>query len=846
MFNFVKSTKTKEKKPPFSQRVGAFDEKPRFEYLLPWAYVSAQTGVVYGKDNSLMAVFTFRGPDMASSTPEELVQYNAALNNVFKALPTGYVLYFEAQRHFSDAYEASEIDVPLVQVMENERRDYYKSQQHFESTYYFIVYYEPPQLLKRKLTDAFIKDAKNKGENSEQDLRLVEETTEKFINNVNLIGSMLSHLFPDIKALDADETLTYLHSTVSNRRVEVKNNPLRYICDYIFDESGFTAGREPKLGDKHMRVVTILNFPPMSSPGVFDALNNLNMEYRWVSRFICMSQQDAKKELKNYKTLWSQQVLNPLAIARKAVTKEAPTENDSDEAAIINKDDLTVALAELSEDLVAYGYYTMTVIVKDDDAKKCNEKANQILDVINSMGYTGYIEKDNSTEAWWGSLPGCYRANIRRPIINSLNFCHLAPITATWSGDKRNEYLKGPVLLYTDTDGNSAFRLSLHVGDVGHTMICGPSGSGKSVLLNTIEAHFLKYPGSRVFIFDKAASSRALTLGVGGNFYNLAAESSELSFQPLAAINDDNEIRWAREWILSYLAQRNITVTPAYDNFVWKALNSLKSMPERQRTISTFCELVQSREIRVALQPLTVKGSYGKLFDNSNDVYGSGRWQVFEMETLMATPAIVPPTLDYLFHRIEGSLKEASGPAIIVLDECWLFFDNPVFKDKLREYFKDMRKKNTSIIFATQNLADVANKPELLTTVMENCPNRIFLPNVNAANKQSSELYRLFGCNDTQIRIIADMMPKRDYYYNSQKGNRVFRLALRPAELPFVTATSKSDQLAMDKLLAEYSQENFVEQWLKYKGCDKEWDEIRWLWFREVLSLKDCGKEIKQ
>lgn len=216
------------------------------------------------------------------------------------------------------------------------------------------------------------------------------------------------------------------------------------------------------------------------------------------------------------------------------------------------------------------------------------------------------------------------------------------------------------------------------------------------------------------------------------------------------------------------------------------------------------------------------------------------------METLMATPAIVPSTLDYLFHRIEGSLKEAAGPAIIVLDECWLFFDNPVFKDKLREYFKDMRKKNTSIIFATQNLSDVANKPELLTTVMENCPNRIFLPNVNAANKQSSELYRLFGCNDTQIRIIADMMPKRDYYYNSQKGNRVFRLALRPAELPFVTATSKSDQLAMDKLLAEYSQENFVEQWLKYKGCDKEWDEIRWLWFREVLSLKDCGKEIKQ
>lgn len=74
------------------------------------------------------------------------------------------------------------------------------------------------------------------------------------------------------------------------------------------------------------------------------------------------------------------------------------------------------------------------------------------------------------------------------------------------------------------------------------------------------------------------------------------------------------------------------------------------------------------------------------------------------METLMSTPAIVPATLDYLFHRIEGSLKEAAGPSIIVLDECWLFFDNPAFKDKLREYFKDMRKKNTSIILQRKTL----------------------------------------------------------------------------------------------------------------------------------------------
>ncbi|MCQ2374001.1 MAG: hypothetical protein MJ050_07985 [Phascolarctobacterium sp.] len=386
------------------------------------------------------------------------------------------------------------------------------------------------------------------------------------------------------------------------------------------------------------------------------------------------------------------------------------------------------------------------------------------------------------------------------------------------------------MLLYTDTDGKTPFRLSLHVNDLGHTMVVGPSGAGKSVFLNTIEAHFTKYPNSKVFIFDKAASSRALTLALGGSFYNLASEgNNELSFQPLAKIDNEIEIKWAKEWILSYLRQRNMNITPMHDNLVWQALISLAEMPPEQRTMSNFVVVVQDADIRIALQPLTANGSYGKLFDNSRDFSGQGYWQVFEMETLMATPAIVPSTLDYLFHRIETSLKEASGPSIIVLDECWLFFDNPAFKDKLREYFKDMRKKNTSIIFATQNLADVINKPELLTTVMENCPNHIYLPNLNAINEQNQKLYKIFGCNEAQINLIAGMIPKSDYYYSSQNGHRIFRLALQESELPFVTATSKTDQQAMNKILSaitnvngSYSPEAFIKEWFLYKGFSKQ------------------------
>ncbi len=829
-----------KKKPfvGFTHKVGGFEEPETVSSLLNWSLVDDKAEVVMCKDTSLLAVFEFRGPDMDSSTRMDLKSFNAHLNGIVKSLPTGFVLYFDANRHFARAYDRSKIDVPLVQMMDDERAEYYSGQEHFETSYYFVVYQEPPQVLKHKIVDAFIQDKKNelKDKANGSTLKVYWEYLDKFLSTAERLGNLLDARVSDLHRLNGTELVTYLHDCVSPSRHLVNINPDRELSEYLYEAPGLTAGNDMKLGDKYLKIVTILNtFPPFSYPGLFDAFNNLDVEYRWVSRYVCMSKADAQKELDDYRVRYSQMAKSLIAYVREAITHET-SETDIDENSLINRDDSAEALQELNSDLIGYGYYTMTITVMDDDKERCTAKANHFVELLQSMGFTGYVETFNSLEAWWGSLPGHYRANIRRPIVNSLNFCHFSPATAVWPGDIRNDFLNGPVLLYTDTNGYTPFRLSLHVNSVGHTMVVGPSGSGKSVLLNTLEAHFLKYKDSKVFIFDKAASSRALTLAVGGNFYNLAAEGNGvLSFQPLAHIDDENEIKWANKWILAYLRDKNMEVGPVEENFVWNGLLSLREVPVNLRTITNYCTMVQSPEIRVALQPLTNDGSYGRMFDNSSDFTGAGRWQVYEMETLMATPDVVPPTLDYLFHRTETALKDNTGPAIIVLDECWLFMDNPAFRDKLREYLKDMRKKNTSIIIATQNLADIAAKPDLLATVLAECQSKIYLPNINASSSEISKLYHVFNCNDRQIELITQMTPKQDYYYASSKGNRIFRLALRPIEVPFVTATAKSDQLAMNKILAEHDKKDFIQEWLHYKDADDEWEK----YYSNYIHIKE-------
>src|SRR5256885_5967486 len=129
--------------------------------------------------------------------------------------------------------------------------------------------------------------------------------------------------------------------------------------------------------------------------------------------------------------------------------------------------------------------------------------------------------------------PTLSRSNVRQPIVSTLTLAHLVPVSAVWAGPEKNAHLDGPPLIVTRTEGATPFRLVTHIGDVGHTLVAGPTGMGKSVLLATLAMQFRRYRGSRVFAFDMGRSMRATILGLGGEHYDLGMDG-EIAFQPLA------------------------------------------------------------------------------------------------------------------------------------------------------------------------------------------------------------------------------------------------------------------------------------------------------------------------
>lgn len=779
---------------------------------LPWAALVAK-GVVLNKDGSFQRSAQFRGPDLDSAVAAELVAVAGRLNNALRRLGSGWAIFVEAQRSEAATYPESRFPDPASALLDAERKAAFEEQgMHFISGYYLTLLYLPPAEDAARAETWLYEGREHSGVDAHEILR-------GFIDRSDRVLALLDGFMPECRWLDDGEMLTYLHSTISTNRQRVRLPEVPIYLDALLADQPLTGGLEPQLGRAHLRILTITGFPTATTPGILDELNRLAFPYRWSTRAILMDKLEATRMVTRVRRQWFAKRKSIAAILREVMTNEQSALVDTDAA---NKAaDADLALQELGADIAGQAYVTASITVWDDDPRLADEKLRLVEKVIQGRDFTATVETINAVDAWLGSLPGHTYANVRQPPISTLNLAHMIPLSAVWAGDAEDAHFKAPPLLYGKTEGSTPFRFSLHVGDVGHTLVVGPTGAGKSVLLAAMALQFRRYAKAQVFAFDFGGSIRAAALAMGGDWHDLGGDLTEgdeaaVALQPLARIDAPAERAWAADWIAAILAREGITITPEVKDHLWTALNSLASAPIGERTLTGLAVLLQSNDLKQALRPFCLGGAYGRLLDAEAETLGTASVQAFEIEGLVGTSA-APAVLSYLFHRIGDQLD--GRPTLLIIDEGWLALDDESFAGQLREWLKTLRKKNASVVFATQSLSDIDNSP-IAPAIIESCPTRLLLPNERAIEPQITAIYRRFGLNDRQIEILARATPKRDYYCQSRRGNRLFELGLSEVGLALCAASSKSDQARIGQILAEVGAGGFLAAWLRARGID--------------------------
>lgn len=490
---------------------------------------------------------------------------------------------------------------------------------------------------------------------------------------------------------------------------------------------------------------------------MLNLLAELQGTYRWSSRFIFLDSHVAVSHLDKYRKKWKQKV--------RGFFDQVFNLNSSyvDEDALNMVDDAQSAIAETNSGTVGQGYYSSVIVLMREDRNQLEIASRLVEKAINQLGFNARLETVNTLEAYLGSIPGHGVENVRRPMINTMNLADFLPVNTIWTGKFVAPCPMYPhnslALMHCVTQGATPFRLNLHVRDLGHTFMFGPTGAGKSTHLAMLAAQMRRYPGMSIYCFDKGLSMYPLTKAVEGQHFTVAGDDESLSFCPLQFLQSKGDRAWALEWICLMVELNNITVTPLQRNEIALAIANMYE--SGSKTLSDFLVTIQSEPIRECLRQYTLDGMMGHLLDAEQDGLELSSFVTFEIEELMNLgEKYALPTLLYLFRRIERSLK--GQPAAIILDEAWIMLGHPVFRAKIREWLKVMRKNNCLVLMATQSLSDATNSG-ILDVIIESTATKIFLPNPFARDEEASALYRRMGLNTRQIEIIASAVPKRQY-----------------------------------------------------------------------------------
>lgn len=794
-----------------------------FADLLNYAAVVAD-GIVLNKDGSFTAVWSFRGEDFDSASSSEVAALSARVNAAFARFTSGWMIHVDAIRSAAFGYpEAAEFPDRTTRLIDDERRfQYGMAGARFETVYVLTITYLPPVDATEKLGYLFVD---NREFGLSQPAARFMATFKHAIRDFE--GELSSCL--RLRRLRRqqvvcegggfrtdDELLAFLNTCITGQDHPIALPPVPMYLDSILGSQDFYGDLRPRIGRTHIRAVSIVGYPQSSHPGILEFLHRLPMAYRWSSRFIFVDPTTAESQIAGYEKKWfaRRKSLRTL-IAEQAGGGAGPVNAHADAMA----SDAQNALAESSSGIVKFGFFTSVVIIMDDDPAAADSRAGEVRKSINYAGFNARVEDVNTVEAYLGSLPGHGVANVRRPLMHSLNVADLLPLTAVWSGPTVHPCpyypLKSSPLANAATAGATPFRLSLHVSDVGHTLVLGPTGSGKSTLLGFLIAQQFRYPRAQVFAFDKGLSAFVLCAASGGEHYDIAGDQPGLSFYPLADVHLESERSWAADWLESLVSLQGMRVSPRHRQAITRALELLGQ--SSRRTLTDLVSTLQDHELRDALAHYTLAGAMGSLLDADADGLGTSDFQVFEIGNLMGLgPKNVAPVLLYLFHRIERRLQ--GQPTLIVLDEAWLMLLNDLFESKIRDWLKTLRKSNAAVVFATHSPVDVLNSP-IASTILESCPTKILLPSPDAANPALAPMYKALGLTAKQMDIIAGATPKRHYYYMSPNGRRLFALDLGDAAMSFIGAGGKADISAVRALISEQGQ-LWPAAWLRSRGLD--------------------------
>jgi type IV secretion system protein TrbE len=772
--------------------------------LVNWAFM-VDDGVILMKDGALLSAFAYRGPDVSSATDAEREALSRTVSDALLAYGDDWCWHVDAIRRPAAPYPASSFPARAARLIDDERRAAYDSAgRRFETTYVLSVAWLPPSEVDSRAQALFVSGRRSSRVDWDALLSVYRRSL------ATLSDRLASRLV--LEPLGADALVTHLHESLTGLSHGVRTPPDGAYLNLALASQELVGGFEPTIGGRSIRCVAVMGWPDHSSAGMLESILGVSAAYRLSHRILPLSQTTAARLIRRHQLRWFQKRKGAAEWVHEMVSREKPVAGDAiwqDSDATRMAHDASSAAAENASGRVRFCVYNVIAVVIEDERETADAVAAALVRALGDAGFGARIETVNAVDAFLGTLPGHGAPNVRRPVVSGAAIADLVPVTSVWPGLAHNPcpYYPpdSPPLLWAATDGSTPFRVNVHVSDVGHALIIGQTGAGKSTLVGLLTAQFLRYPGARVFVFDVGYSSWLLCHALGGRYVDLVA-GGDTALQPLRHVDEPAERAWCAEWLESLVG--------AVDRrHIDRALTLLAGCEPAQRTLM---ELARQLQVAPALMPYLPGGSYAGVLDGTEDTISSeSHYTVYELRSLLAMDdRVLVPTLLALFRQVERQLD--GRPVLIVIEEVWGPLLRTAFAARIKQWLLTLRKQNAAVVLVAHSVTQLRDVPHA-QLIWESCPTRIYLPNADAGSPDTASIYAGLGLTAREIATIARAAPKRDYYFTSPRGSRLFELGLGPVTRALLASGSDVRGRALH-LMQEHG-DGWLDVWLtRHKG----------------------------
>ncbi len=739
------------------------------------------------RNEELVRVIKIKGFAFETADDVDIDLKKIARNNLLKGMASGsFSLYFHTFRRKEKGFPDGDMPDKFSERVNQEWAAKHSDQKSFINEHYFTIVRGQDKsgvaALENMAKKIQHKADKSAWENHMRDaFGELEEMTERILNGFGNYGAELLGLSASEDSVHS-EVLEFLSRLVNCGYSQPMSVPLGDISHHLpisrlyFGSKSIEAHHPSSV--KYAGMVSIKEYRPSTHAGVFDGFMEMPFEliisqsFSFINRMVAISSMQLQQ--------------------RRLV--------QSEDVAVSQIQEIDQALDSAMSGEFGFGNHHMTVLCIEDTPKSLESALSLAVVELSNSGITGVRERMNLEPAYWAQLPCNAEFMARRCVVNTFNIVSFASFHNYPSGKRKKNHWGDAVTVLNTVSGTPYF-FSFHVRDVGHSMIIGPTGAGKTVLLNFLCAQAQKFKG-RLFFFDKDRGAEIFIRAIRGRY--MTPNAARISgFNPFQLEDTSDNRNFLIEFMKSLVMDGDKSL-PAHEieriNEAISGNYKLDKSQRRLRNIAPFMGLGGPGTLAGRLSMWHSGGSHAKLFDNEEDLidFSSARCFGIEMAEVLKDKTSIGPVLLYLFHRIQSSLD--GSPTMIVLDEAWALIGNPIFAPKIKDWLKVLRKLNTMVVFATQSVEDAA-KSSISDTLVQQTSTQIFLPNLKA-----TILYReVFMLSEREFRLVKTTDPSTRFFLVKQDNDGVIaRIDLGGMDEVIRVLSARIDTaLLMDKVMEE-------------------------------------------